>query len=79
MSAATAATSCGREKPSQARTSMVPRRSDGLTSQRSSLASAMTPVVKTSWRYVRYCAHVSNWKGRPAVGSCWKSIVRVLA
>ena len=50
MRAATATTSCGREKPSQARTSIVPSSGEGRMSQRSSLASVMTPVVNTSSR-----------------------------
>ena len=50
MSAETATTSCSRENPSQARTSIVPNRGEGRMSQRSSLGSVTTPVVNTSCR-----------------------------
>ena len=48
-------------------------------SQRMSLMCSITPVWKASATYCSYSSQVWNWKGSPAVGSCWNIIARLLA
>ena len=79
MSAVRAASSSRFETPSQMRTSTVPSAGEGRTSQRMSLRYSMTPVRRWSSTNDSYSSQVSNWKGSPAVGSCWNIIARLLA
>ena len=45
-------------------------------SQRTSETVSITPVVFWSSTKRSNCDHRSNWKGSPAVGSCWNSSAR---
>ena len=56
-----------------------PGAAPGRTSQRTSVSSSITPVVTWSPTYDSNSAHVVNWNGSPAVGSCWNISARLEA
>ena len=41
------------------------------------MSSSITPVVSWSPTYASNSAHVANWNGSPAVGSCWNISARL--
>ena len=65
--------------PSHALTSIVPQRGAGRMSQRTSLASSMTPVPTMSAMYDSNSDQFSSGQGSPAVGSCWNTSERLEA
>ena len=79
MSAVRAASSSMSDMPSQTRFSIVPRCGAGRTSQRTSDIESMTPVVVWSAMHASNSAHLWNWNGSPAVGSCWNICDRLEA